>query len=256
MSECSDLIPDIEYLSGHEPTPPGEQVYHQRRPRSEQAAVPSPHRLELGPLPLQRSKSNVTVSRGPEGTLELSIPLSVGGGGGGAGERAPSRHDDEFSKAIRDATQAFEKSLVEAADNFSRNLAAMKGYEYDDDEDEVDRRRVGADPPMGLKRSYSEHYLPVVSVPDFAEVAFDAIKRAQQMRQIEDRTARRSSYLDSISNEERAERRKRSHELSLQQPRRIEAADLPSAYRPSIGYRARSVGPDILHSSLAVQKAK
>ena len=71
--------------------------------------------------------------------------------------------------------QAFERSLVEAAENFSHNLAALRSYEANE---EVDEREGG------LKRSLSEHYLPAVAVPDFAEVAFDAIRRAQRMRQV------------------------------------------------------------------------
>ena len=40
--------------------------------------------------------------------------------------------------------------------------------------------------------------------------------------------------------------------------RKIELGDLPSAYRPSIGFRARSasVGGDVLHSSVLVQEAR
>ena len=71
--------------------------------------------------------------------------------------------------------QAFERSLVEAAENFSHNLAALRSYEVGEEADERDG---------GLKRSLSEHYLPAVAVPDFAEVAFDAIRRAQRMRQV------------------------------------------------------------------------
>ena len=50
--------------------------------------------------------------------------------------------------------------------------------------------------------------------------------------------------------------RKKPFEVS--QMRKIELGDLPSAYRPSIGFRARSasVGGDVLHSSLLVQEAR
>ena len=120
--------------------------------------------------PLARSSSSVSVSRGPEGsTLELSIPLNVSAGGADR---------DAFSTAIREATQAFERSLVEAAENFSHNLAALRSYEAADHHSEV------AAGEGGLKRSLSEHYLPAVAVPDFAEAAFDAIRRAQRMRQV------------------------------------------------------------------------
>ena len=98
-------------------------------------------------------------------TLELSIPLNMKSGGADR---------DAFSTAIREATQAFERSLVEAAENFSHNLAALRSYE-------------ASDQPVvegGLKRSLSEHYLPAVAVPDFAEAAFDAIRRAQRMREV------------------------------------------------------------------------
>ena len=144
----------------------------QRRPASwnESAAA---RQLEAASAsaaaPLARSSSSVSVSRGPEGsTLELSIPLNVSAG---------SADRDAFSTAIREATQAFERSLVEAAENFSHNLAALRSYEA------ADHSEVAAG-EGGLKRSLSEHYLPAVAVPDFAEAAFDAIRRAQRMRQV------------------------------------------------------------------------
>ena len=158
-------MPDTE----HERSP---QPQLQRRPASwnESAAA---RRSEAAPsaaaAPLARSSSSVSVSRGPEGsTLELSIPLNVSAGG---------TDRDAFSTAIREATQAFERSLVEAAENFSHNLAALRSYEGSE-------QSPAAAGEGGLKRSLSEHYLPAVAVPDFAEAAFDAIRRAQRMRQV------------------------------------------------------------------------
>lgn len=126
-----------------------------------------------GSAPLARSSSSVSVSRGPEGSkLELSIPLQMSSGGSDR---------DAFSMAIREATQAFERSLVEAAENFSHNLAALRSYEASSDQSAGAAVAAGEG---GLKRSLSEHYLPAVAVPDFAEAAFDAIRRAQRMREV------------------------------------------------------------------------
>ena len=173
LSECSDLIPDTEGLGAQtrEQSPQPQM----RRPVSwnESAAA---RRLEAAPqpaaAPLARSSSSVSVSRGPEGSkLELSIPLQMSSGGSDR---------DAFSMAIREATQAFERSLVEAAENFSHNLAALRSYEASDQSAEA----AVAAGEGGLKRSLSEHYLPAVAVPDFAEAAFDAIRRAQRMREV------------------------------------------------------------------------
>ena len=239
LSECSDLMPDTECFGVHEQSPQPQQ----RRPASwaESAAA---RRSEAAPAPIARSSSSVSVSRGPEGrsTLELSIPLNVSAVGASEGR-------DAFSTAIHEATQAFERSLVEAAENFSHNLAALRGYEGTE-------QSAAAAGEGGLKRSLSEHYLPAVAVPDFAEAAFDAIRRAQRMRQVEEMSEQRARHLESVGGggggAEKGGRR-RTFET-----RKIEVGDLPSAYRPSIGFRARSssVGGDVLHSSLLVQESR
>ena len=62
----------------------------------------------------------------------------------------------------------------------------------------------------------------------------------------------RARHLESVGGG--AEKgRKRTFET-----RKIEVGDLASAYRPSIGFRARSasVGGDVLHSSLLVQETR
>ena len=66
----------------------------------------------------------------------------------------------------------------------------------------------------------------------------------------------RARHLESVGGPG-AERHRRKT-IEIPHTRKIELGDLPSAYRPSVGFRARSasVGGDVLHSSLLVQETR
>ena len=74
------------------------------------------------------------------------------------------------------------------------------------------------------------------------------------MIKVEEMSEQRARHLESVGGAEKG--RKRTFEIPP--TRKIELGDLPSAYRPCIGFRARSasVGGDVLHSSLLVQETR
>ena len=65
----------------------------------------------------------------------------------------------------------------------------------------------------------------------------------------------RARHLESVGG---GAERNRKKTIDVSQIRKVELSDLPSAYRPSVGFRARSasVGGDVLHSSLLVQESR